>query len=59
MTYNLLLGTAQKILVHFTPEITRIAVASHQVVDMCLQRKKSQILYVQHSYNTDGSVEFP
>ncbi len=37
MTYNLLLGTAKEILVHFGAQIARVAVAPHQVVDVGLQ----------------------
>ena len=44
MTYNLLLGTAKEILVHFGAQIARVAVAPHQVVDVGLQRQSSSLL---------------
>ena len=40
VTYDLLLGTAQKILVHFRAQIAWVAVAPHQVVNMGLPKIK-------------------
>lgn len=36
MTYNLLLGTAEEILVHFGTQVARVAVAPHQVINVSL-----------------------